>query len=366
MSFLADIGAFKESRLQSLYSDFSERKELNPEGYAANIEAWLTALDAYLKHGDNGKVTFTPHGFGHAVKNGKYGEPKGLSSVIEEAIRRKKVSKFKAPEGWRGLLQLFVGLSINESDKYVHLKNLASMSEKAYSRLVEMAKVKHTDAVHTPESLYKALASMGLSHTDVDAIEAELSKQKKLTVTDDYVKVGAPSEEDKAIARLKDALLQVEQRVEQLEIPKNVKTRRDLVRKKHAEKTLERHLGALDQLRRALDEIDNAYSNLSTLKSMETASSVLKALNLKLPPEEAEKVRVQLQDQMDMADEVTASLQAGTESDVEEELRELEREMAQETANDDELLSKLSGLKVSTEAPSAPVTNEEPEAPVRV
>ncbi|GME75725.1 unnamed protein product [Ambrosiozyma monospora] len=92
---------FKKSRLDSLFSNFDQLKDANPEGYEANIATWKTFLnDLILNHADllesespssssNGKFAFDSDKLVRklTVRDGAVTYvPKGLDKVLDEMI----------------------------------------------------------------------------------------------------------------------------------------------------------------------------------------------------------------------------------------------------------------------------------------
>ena len=88
------IPAFKESRLNSLYSNFQKNKQLNPEGYEANIQAWkslFTKIITSNKFEPESVVsipTYNPS-LKELLSLHPYNEPKNLSNILQEFVNDK-------------------------------------------------------------------------------------------------------------------------------------------------------------------------------------------------------------------------------------------------------------------------------------
>ncbi|KAJ9604273.1 hypothetical protein H2200_011107 [Cladophialophora chaetospira] len=91
---------FRPTRLPSLYSDLSVQKSSNPEGYAANVTAWTSALTRLTLAGQlppeqNLLILQTGEGLLDALSSAKYGRPSGLGCVLDEGVRAGKVVEVK-------------------------------------------------------------------------------------------------------------------------------------------------------------------------------------------------------------------------------------------------------------------------------
>lgn len=81
--------SFSESRLRSLYGDFANLKQLNPEGYEANIQAWRSLFEDLIKHKvvDDSILSLSVNATtSHLLSISKYGEPRSLTIILEELV----------------------------------------------------------------------------------------------------------------------------------------------------------------------------------------------------------------------------------------------------------------------------------------
>lgn len=101
---------FKDSRLNSLYSNFTRLKELNPEGYEANIEAWShllkeIILSRELRYSSLG-VRFKNPSLANLLAIPIYGKPDALVTVENELVERKVLVSSEAYEQLRAPFQI--------------------------------------------------------------------------------------------------------------------------------------------------------------------------------------------------------------------------------------------------------------------
>ena len=87
--------SFRESRLPSLYSDLTNLHNTNPEGFAANSQAWTSALIRLAVSGnlptEQRLILSTSTNLLNALSSPSYGRPVGLGAVLDEAVREKKM-----------------------------------------------------------------------------------------------------------------------------------------------------------------------------------------------------------------------------------------------------------------------------------
>ena len=83
---------FSKPRLASLYSDFTPLKQTNPDGYAANITAWTSAIQCASRAGrlpGSGILTFSPKALEARLDLPQLGRPAALGDVIVGVSRNK-------------------------------------------------------------------------------------------------------------------------------------------------------------------------------------------------------------------------------------------------------------------------------------
>ncbi|KAK9460932.1 Snf7-domain-containing protein [Lipomyces oligophaga] len=91
-SHIFSLPDFTESRLASLYSDFSRLKDTNPDGFEANVRSWAAGLASSLRAGyqDNRLILHTGKPLLDELATVKFGRPLSLSAVYQEQVASKK------------------------------------------------------------------------------------------------------------------------------------------------------------------------------------------------------------------------------------------------------------------------------------
>lgn len=87
--YIRSNASFSESRLRSLYGDFANLKQLNPEGYEANIQAWRSLFEDLIKHkvmDDSVLSLSVNNATAQSLSISRYGEPRSLAIVLEELV----------------------------------------------------------------------------------------------------------------------------------------------------------------------------------------------------------------------------------------------------------------------------------------
>ncbi|KKY21125.1 putative snf7 family protein [Phaeomoniella chlamydospora] len=211
---------FRKARLPSLYSDFSVQKVTNPDGFAANVAAWQTALSHALKAGaiesTNGSndvlVLQTNENLIRELENPQFGRPLGLSLVLDDAVQKGimiPIQDFKnsqtsiystrwIPSPWQvfnwGLRQIGFGHAYSGQKLQVgSLVIIANVEDIAAKVLSEMQKRSSglTDRVMAVESfkedLTKILGLRSVSTTDLSVLLKYLQRDKAAISYDDKV-----------------------------------------------------------------------------------------------------------------------------------------------------------------------------------
>lgn len=92
-----------KNRLTSLYADFSTQRNINPEGYQANLSAWKQALSNAARAGvipsqgttrDRLSIR-TGEDLGRALVHTQFGRPTCLPAVFEDAVSKKEMIPLK-------------------------------------------------------------------------------------------------------------------------------------------------------------------------------------------------------------------------------------------------------------------------------
>jgi charged multivesicular body protein 7 len=379
--------SFRESRLPSLYSDLTNLRNTNPEGFAANAQAWTSALLRLAVAGnlptEQRLILSTSTDLLNALSSPTYGRPVGLGAVLDEAVREKQMidlteftkseksiyAKSWIPSPWsilswslrtagllgnstydkRGdlrpgnLVLLPVLEDVNKKvTAWQQRQNLNSLVDRIFTRdafSTEMAKL-----------LSSPNASPSLSAKDVDVLLLYLWRdQGLLSYNSTTVKLkpaGSPSrpepvsQEDNAIANLKSLISSMTVQIQNLEgtistqslraksaITQNNKTiaLAALRSRKTAERTLEQRTATLHQLEEVYTQIENAASQADIVNTLQQSTSALKSLNSKVGSiDSVDAVLDELREEMQKTSEVQDVLAEPLAAGQEAEADELE------------------------------------------
>ncbi|RDW80826.1 Snf7 family protein-like protein [Coleophoma crateriformis] len=378
---------FRKSRLAALYSDFRQLRTINPDGYAANVEAWRKGLASATRAGHvpsqgstNDLLVLTvDEGLLRALETKQWGRPLALGTVIREAIGKREMMPLQEfmtatesiyQKSWNirpwgiiswGLRQLGVvgGLSGEDAlptGRLVILANVEEASKNVSNKIG--GRTSRIDRIYSKaafqQSFENALGAKPLSQADMDVLLKFLAREKGLVAYDGAtVKIKASTEasasaitiEDTSIASLKSLISDIEsqtdvltQRIEQLSL-----TARDAVSRKNkasalaalrskklAETTLSKRTATLGQLEEVFSKIEQAADQVELVRAMEGSTRVLSGLNAEVGGvERVDDVVEQLREQMSQVNEVgdvIAEVGQGTidETEVDDELEAME------------------------------------------
>lgn len=388
---LSKIPAFKESRLRSLYSDFSHLNQVNPEGFDANVQAWCDALDQCLTdHYFQSTITIPGSDLESKFTNADFGKPKGLATVldiqvqnghyvpwsiykvcspepswgfrdylspmrwIERRLRSFRVENFSALDGKGG-----VG-----ADYFISWEKLAEVGDKMSQLIKEEVEKEGTYSAKLLDSdLFVDLVrrlDRNLSDLDIQVLLIYLSRDtNKLKVISDYenarrafVKVDTAgiTNEDISIIKVKANIRSLQARTDILaerldkEIPAKIlellkKGKQDdrlknvLVQKTYVTRSLNKSLGVMSQLNMILDKINDAQANVSVYETLKTAKDVLATFNNMISFADLDKVQLELDEEIAISNELTEAMVISPDLDertIDDELEELEKEFEKE------------------------------------
>ncbi|QLL33891.1 hypothetical protein HG536_0F02160 [Torulaspora globosa] len=378
------------SRLDSLYKDFSNLKELNPEGYRANIDTWKAYLTKnYLKGSSS---LFLNCGSDLLVKLRR--EPQGLPRSIDVVLTSlvesdclvaiedfyngimypQEASTLMRWIRWGSWPRGKVNLRNNHDEYY--LKAVKLIIKPVIEQKFEHIKIQLrnniiseasgiADLVFSKQEFYRKCGF----HRILDDAEEEreamlfyLSRYKKLIVQDrDIIKVIAPevnhllahlerkvTEDDRRIAALNMSLIYVESQIKTLRTqiadyavllkdmiinlaPRETQ-RKYLQGKKLVERSLSRLLEQQTSLLTVKTQINLAATNALLFKALEESNKVLKSINDSVGSvEKIEELLDEIKEEGEKAEEVNALIAKSPDAEDEAELdRELE-EMKVET-----------------------------------
>lgn len=399
------VPEFRESRLASLFSDFADLKEINPEGYAANVDAWAALLSEAIKsHLFKSSVSVPTAKLAQDLSYAKYGEPKSLALVLEELVRSKKFIPFSiykdtSPYGTRHLadyispmkwllatwavMKLSSFKASNRSghlapETYIHIDNLAVVGDDI---------IKQVQLRLDKEGVYSSKLLDGdmfaslvrevhdhISDTDLEVLQTYISRDAgKMTIVKQnsksdktYIKFGTSnaeiSEEDIAILKLKSSIHTMAQRISLLEhrldeeIPQRIqkllkvkdssreeRLRSVLIQKAQVKKSLLKCQKVSNQLVTVLEAINDAQGNVSLFETLQSTKATLQSLNEKVSIDELDTLQGEIDEEIASTNAVSDALLVSRDGIDEDEIDdELEKLEAEERDRAEEgILEKL-------------------------
>ncbi|KAG9234053.1 Snf7-domain-containing protein [Amylocarpus encephaloides] len=353
---------FRKNRLAALYSDFRPLCTLNPDGYNANIDAWLKALKSATLAGAVPSSSSTHNLLSlnvdesllRALNTKEWGRPLALGTVVREAVERKEMvglREFEVSEGfynqrrgwginpWSvlgwGFRMLGLGGGVNGEDKlpvgnFVVVPNL---EEAGYGAAARMEGIRgRTEKVFSRTEFKERFGDVlgegkALSESDFVVLLRFLERDKALLVYDgETVKLRVLgdstgiTQEDATIVSLRTLIKDIEvqigaltKRLDELmttakaavERKNKVAALAALRSKKLAESTLTKRHATLAQLEEVFTKIEQAADQVDLVRVMEASTRVLTGLNKEVGGvERVDDVVDQLREQMSQVDEV--------------------------------------------------------------
>ncbi|SZF05166.1 unnamed protein product [Blumeria hordei] len=383
---------FRKSRLPALYSDFRHLRKTNPDGFIANVTAWLRSLAHAARAGalpspDRLSLSLNPELL-HAFET-ENGRPLALGAVIQEGITRGELLQLQdfkktqqniyhrgswAIQPWDiltwSLRRLGISTAGEDDDYYsmgkvVIVENLEIAGKEAHKRFGELKS--RSEKVFTRKDFAEKFQnilgfSANLSESDMELFLKFLARDKGfISYNSEIVKLRSASEadlitmEDTTIASLKSLIQDLDakifyltERLASLEAAaKEAVTKKNreaaiaaLRSKKGLIKTLNERQGTLLQLENVLASIEKAADQIDLVKVMEASSRVLANLSKEAGGvEKVEDVVGRLQQEMSLVDEITTSTGLGfndiiPDIEVDEELEFMEKEEKEKATKD--------------------------------
>jgi charged multivesicular body protein 7 len=360
--------SFRESRLPSLYSDLSNLRNTNPEGFAANAQAWTTALTRLAIAGnlptEQRLILACSDNLLTALSSPTYGRPVGLGAVLDDALREGKMidlsdflsadksiyAKTWIPSPWavfKWSLRTAGLIGHPTYDKSGNLKQgrlvLVPLLEDLSKRIQAWQSSQSSslpDRLYTRNAFSEAMASLlpessatPIAAQDLDVLLLYLSRDNPiLTYDSTTVKLKpttAPApepltSEDAAIANLKSLIKTLTTQVTTLETSitthrarattavaaKNKTSALSALRsKKTAERALAQRTATLNQLEDVYTQIQQAADQVSIVQTLKGSAAALKTLNSKVGDvESVDAVLEELREEMQKTDEVQGVL----------------------------------------------------------
>ncbi|KAL6940182.1 hypothetical protein ACO0QE_004077 [Hanseniaspora vineae] len=365
------------SRIPSLYSDFQRLKDLNPEGYDANIAFWENYIYAEIK-----STTFNIKDLLVSLKNEKYGEPKSLNIPLDRMIAQKRlmlVEKFENPGTfltsslkWALSKVVFdvsfkTRLSEGSSDylkdiRLVHLKNLQELSEKCMSVFQEKiikTSTRSLDLILTFEDAHRLIHDQVHSPTEFHLVVKYLSNYSNdLICSDGYIKFFKKSifeskktqisDTEFAFADLKWGITRLEMEIDKMEdqmrsyqerIKRNLHTKdvtllRSLLKvRKSMEVNRKSYILQQEKLLHIKNEVESAANNSMMVEVLTKSSSLLTTLNEEIENISAvDELLMNIEEQSKITEKASNALVLSTEQDseVDTELDQMLEEIKEE------------------------------------
>ncbi|KAM3516664.1 hypothetical protein NHJ13051_009695 [Beauveria bassiana] len=421
--FLAqNDAAFRKARLPALYADFRPQRTLNPDGYSANVTAWRHALSLLARRGLLSQGTNTnililnlEESLLRKLESRQFGQPLALGTVVRESIAASAMFPVQTflqaqqsvfQKSWSGVPWAIMGWTLRQmglvdpargddrlpKGQYVLLENVEAATKQFSDIMAE-----HTskfDRVFTKSQFYNTFASdlidsQRLSEADMNVLLCYLSRDKGLIEYDGRIVrvkgVGDQSgitEDDKAIASLKEVTLKVKHqadllsaRIDELELDaKKALARKNKVsalaalrQKKAAEQTLSTRYATLNQLEETANKIEQAADNVAVVRALEASSGVLRSLNAQVgTPDKVDTVMDELRERVADTEELAALLAESTgapvdEGEIDDELAEMERE-ARDKEEEKQAESAKHEIESLPEVPTAKVSPQKQPA----
>ncbi|EXJ84025.1 hypothetical protein A1O3_04692 [Capronia epimyces CBS 606.96] len=359
--------AFRKTRLPSLYSDLAVQKSSNPEGYAANVTAWESALARAALAGqlplEQRLILQTSDDLLNALASPQYGRPSGLGCVLDDCVRHGKMvdmhdfltsdksiyNRSWLPSPWAVLRWSLRQVGIVGSASYEapggrlkkgNLVLIPALEElwKKTQALRDDHSQSLTDRIVSRELFLKEVNGLvqgptPLSDQDINVLLRYLARDKHaLSYDDTTIKFRSPTaslpepitHEDGSIASLKTLISNLTSQIANLtarvatlqsSAQSAVKTGNKtsalsaLRSKKLAERSLQSRIDTLHQLEEVYTKIETAADQVEVLAAMEASAGVLKSLNKKVGGvDKVEDVLDSLREEMGKVDEVSGVL----------------------------------------------------------
>ncbi|KAI5958550.1 hypothetical protein KGF57_002395 [Candida theae] len=378
---IKSVPAFKESRLNSLYSNFQKNKQLNPEGYQANIQAWkslfttLIKSDQFEPESSISIPTYHPS-LKESLSLHPYNEPKNLDNILQEFVNDRfliPASLYSAAkENYlvtiSGHFRLYQYLSVNAWQQWRALKSYSVMKQ---GRLVDERFIHWDELVRIGQKVATVIETkirgdtcssilfnynllfdelskyITVTKVDYDLLLKYLSRDVGLlqTKTIDevlYIKISQEGfiPEDEAIVQMKQTIKNLETRIKEIEtklsaidfksvlcLPKEAQKsslRQKMATKTNLVKLLNRNMSLELEMTTLLQKIDDSSFNLGYFSVLENSARALSKINSKLKVDDVDRVKADIDEEISKEQEISDALAGGAnDEDVDNELNRM-------------------------------------------
>lgn len=377
-----------QHRLASLYADFRQQLEINPDGYHANVAAWTKALTQAARagvipgQGTTHDLLFirTADELARALQHPQYGKPTCLPAVFHEALQKKEMILLKdfmnsttsiyktswIPTPWSALQWSLRTVGVlgkpTPPDKlavrnYVVLKNVEVAGDEILKKMKEHTST--ADRVLSRRDFLNRFShtlnpAAPLTNSDLNIILIYLSRDKQAISYDAQTIKFKPeheaqpqpiTEEDSAIAGLRDTLVNINAQLpplmekiasadaaarEAVASKQMVRAKAVLRSKKLAESALAQRSDVALQLEGVYAQLQQAADQVEIVEAMRAGAAALKGLNEKVGGAEGVQGVVDaVNEQMAATEEITNIINETDtivdEVDIEDEFEALEK-----------------------------------------
>ncbi|KAJ4352291.1 uncharacterized protein N0V89_007639 [Didymosphaeria variabile] len=357
------------NRLASLYSDFREQQQTNPEGYLANLNAWKKALEHAARAGvlpgsgttRNLLIIDTGNELSRALQHKDFGLPTCLRDVFQDAIKKGSFvpaqdwmtstqpiyqkSWFKLPKvsvggllssAWEMGKSSLLGPSTQlPAGPFVVVANVEAAAETILKQYRDQPHTSFADRIFSKPAFLERFGKVlnqekPITARDLDVLLVHLVRDRQaLAVERNTVKFKADTEdhpspvtqEDAAMAELHDAVNKVQARVallqenvsktelaakEAVQLKQLARAKICLRSKKLAQSSLDHYTNLGMQLEESYMKLQQAADNVGMLDAMKAGAEAMALLNKKVGGAEGvQQVMDSVNEEMATTEEIT-------------------------------------------------------------
>lgn len=396
---------FRESRLKSLFSDFSEMKESNPEGYMANLNVWKHFLDSVFEKEKT--LAFNYEKFQkllsyRTTKNDFF--PQGLYIVLNSMVNVDNSilltsELYEDGNSGRSIFGLLKSLISGKKETDVRfvdcdlvcVSNLEHLCDKVRNPLLPLIEKDAISPVHLHDILNRN--GMVIDFSDLELCLVYMCKRSdKLVYQNGVIFFNEPGDSLKkdlvnhgqmsdlqhisdlnyTIYKLEqynaektDEIKKLDDKIKESLRQKNLSSAKEQLKvKKMLDLHVAKTFSTLANLQSLKIRVEDAHNNVLVSKVLKDNSEVLKILNKKATGKNnLDDVFDTLYDEIQNTDIISEKLGAnvaravnGDDQEIEDELAQLETEVqkekeAEEDSKLQEIEEKLQKLKIPSEKP---------------
>lgn len=388
---------FTKTRIPSLYSNFSHLKELNPDGYDANIEAWGDLLTLLLNQGilPSSILNIPVEGpsLPELLKLPVQGSPKGLETVLNELVDRRILIPFSHYRAFRGpfngpsSLKNFIfpstwllwgilafrgpfkssKLAVLVAENYISWENLTARGQHILLVISATTSSSYSNGLFDTDLLLEFIrknCDSRFSSADLLILLIHFVRDLGVAITRNaentiFVKFGEKSpisDDDIAIIKIEASIRKISLRNSTLEhklqheLPSQIghilqqkhvdenttkaRLKGLLAHKRALSASLARASDVLARLETVLLKINDASTNVDAFRILKQSSGVLKTLNEMVNVDEVDELQAQLDEELGRTEEISQSMVRNSQVDDDELEQELKALYSQEAGKE--------------------------------